>query len=183
MAEQTANASVLGSVPPTLREDLLLDIDRSSPVPLYFQVASRIEQAIASGELPAGSRLENEIALAHRLNLSRPTVRRALQELVGKGLLVRRRGIGTQVVQRPVTRKVELTSLYDDLSRGGQHPATTLLSHEVIAADERLKERLSVTPGAPVLHLRRLRLIDGVPLAVLENFLPEELTDLPVDEL
>ena len=147
MAEQTANASVLGSVPPTLREDLLLDIDRSSPVPLYFQVASRIEQAIVSGELPAGSRLENEVALAHRLNLSRPTVRRALQELVGKGLVVRRRGIGTQVVQRPVTRKVELTSLYDDLSRGGQHPATTLLSHEVIAADERLTERLSLTPG------------------------------------
>src|SRR5579862_1495036 len=111
MTDTTARAPVLDSTPATLREELFLDIDRSSPVPLYFQVASRIEQAIVSGELPAGSRLENEIALVQRLNLSRPTVRRALQELVGKGLLVRRRGIGTQVVQRPVTRKVELTSL------------------------------------------------------------------------
>ena len=183
MAEKTANASAVDTGPTTLREDLFLDIDRSSPVPLYFQVASRIEQAIVSGDLPAGSRLENEVALVDRLNLSRPTVRRALQELVGKGLLVRRRGIGTQVVQRPVTRKVELTSLYDDLSRGGQHPATTLLSHEVIAADERLVERLPLALGAPVLHIRRLRLTNGIPLAVMENFLPEEFTDLPVDEL
>src|SRR5579862_8118835 len=180
MTDTTARPS---PAPATLREELFLDIDRSSPVPLYFQVASRIEQAIVSGELPAGSRLENEIALVHRLNLSRPTVRRALQELVGKGLVVRRRGIGTQVVQRPVTRKVELTSLYDDLSRGGQRPGTTLLSHEVVAADERLAERLSLAAGAPVLHLRRLRLTDGVPLAVMENFLPEEFTDLPVAEL
>ena len=183
MAEKTADASAFDSAPAALGEGLLLDIDRSSPVPLYFQVASRLEQAILSGELPAGSRLENEIALVRRLNLSRPTVRRALQELVGKGLLVRRRGIGTQVVQRPVTRKVELTSLYDDLSRGGQHQGTTLLSHKVIAADERLAERLSLPPGVPVLHLRRLRLTNGIPLAVLENFLPEEFTDLPVGEL
>ncbi len=183
MTDTTARAPVPGTAPAMLREELFLDIDRSSPVPLYFQVASRIEQAIASGVLPAGSRLENEIALVERLGVSRPTVRRALQELVGKGLLVRRRGVGTQVVQRPVTRKVELTSLYDDLSRGGQRPTTTLLSHEVIAADEQLAERLSLAAGAPILHLRRLRLTGGIPLAVLENFLPEEFTDLPVAEL
>lgn len=183
MAKKTAQVSAPSAAAATLREELFVDIDRSSPVPLYFQVASRIEEAIASGELPAGSRLENEIALVERLNLSRPTVRRALQELVSKGLLVRRRGVGTQVVQRPVTRKVELTSLYDDLDRGGQHPATRLLSHAVIGADEQLAERLSLTPGAPLLHLRRLRLTGGTPLAVMENFLPEEFTEMPVAEL
>ncbi len=183
MAENTAARSAVDAVPTTLREDLFLDIDRSSPVPLYFQVATRIEQAIVSGDLPAGSRLENEIALVDRLNLSRPTVRRALQELVNKGLLVRRRGVGTQVVRRPVTRKVELTSLYDDLSRGGLHPSTTLLSHAIMAADERLAERMSVDRGSPILHVRRLRRTDGIPLAVMENFLPEEFIDLALDEL
>ena len=44
-----------------------------------------------------------------RLGLSRPTIRRAIQDLVDKGLLVRRRGIGTQVVRGEVTRKLELT--------------------------------------------------------------------------
>jgi DNA-binding GntR family transcriptional regulator len=170
-------------VPTALPEDLFLDIDRSSPIPLYYQISSRIEAAIVSGQLPPGSRLENEISLGDRLNLSRPTVRRALQELVNKGFLVRRRGIGTQVVQGPVTRKVELTSLYDDLDRGGQHPTTELLSHEVAEADANVAERLSIAEGSPVLHLRRLRLSDGVPLAVLENFLPEDFLDLRSTDL
>lgn len=169
--------------PALLPDDLLMDIDRSSPVPLYFQIASRLEKAIIDGDLPPGARLENEIALGDRLNLSRPTIRRALQELVSKGLLVRRRGIGTQVVQGPVTRKVELTSLYEDLARGGQHPETQLLTHEVVEADETVADRLAVPGGAPVLHLRRVRLSDGVPLAVLENFLPEEFIDLSKGEL
>ncbi len=163
--------------------ELFMDIDRASPVPLYFQLAGRIEQAIGDSTLRPGARLENEIALADRLGLSRPTVRRAIQELVGKGLLVRRRGLGTQVVQRPLTRKVELTSLYDDLQQGSRTPTTVLLTRAVIGADERIAEILSVPPGSPILHIRRLRSADDVPLAILENFLPEEFADLTEEDL
>ena len=163
--------------------ELFMDIDRASPVPLYFQLASRIEHAIGDGTLRPGARLENEIALADRLGLSRPTVRRAIQELVGKGLLVRRRGLGTQVVQRPLTRKVELTSLYDDLQQGSRTPSTVLLTRAVIGADERIAEILSVPPGSQILHIRRLRSADEVPLAILENFLPAEFVDLSEEDL
>lgn len=166
-----------------LPHDLFMDIDRSSPLPLYFQIASRIESAIESGTLPPGSRLENEIALGERLGLSRPTVRRAIQDLVDKGLLVRRRGIGTQVVQRPVTRKVELTSLYDDLESGQKHPRTDLLVREVIGADEHIAETLSVPRGSEVLHLKRVRYADNMPLAILENFLTSEFIVLTEQEL
>src|SRR6185437_12009546 len=89
----------------------------NSPVPLYFQVAQRLEQMIESGELATGTRLENEIDLADRLGLSRPTMRRAIESLVGKGLLVRKRGVGTQVLHPKVQRQVELTSLYEDLAQ------------------------------------------------------------------
>ena len=65
-----------------LPSDLFMDLDRSGPMPLYFQVASRIEEAIRSGAMPPGARLENEIALGERLGLSRPTIRRAIQDLV-----------------------------------------------------------------------------------------------------
>jgi DNA-binding GntR family transcriptional regulator len=167
----------------TLPAHLFMDIDRSSPIPLYFQIANKIEQAIVDGVLAPGARLENEIALGDRLNLSRPTVRRALQELVDKGLLVRRRGIGTQVVRGPVTRKVELTSLYDDLVRGDKKPSTRLLSSEVVKADRRVAEILSVQPGSSVLHIRRVRSADGAPLAVLENYLPSEFTGISEDDL
>ena len=97
--------------------ELMLDLDRSSPVPLYFQVSRQIEAAIDAGQLAPGDRLENEISLADRWGLSRPTMRRAIQELVDKGLLVRRRGIGTQVVHGRVKRPMDLTSLFDDLTR------------------------------------------------------------------
>ncbi|MFG1922844.1 GntR family transcriptional regulator [Cryptosporangium sp. NPDC048952] len=176
-------APAIDGTPTMLPEDLFLDIDRTSAIPLYFQIATRIEKAIVDGQLAPGARLENEVSLGQRLNMSRPTIRRAMQELVNKGFLVRRRGIGTQVVHGPVTRKVELTSLYDDLDRGGQQPATTLLLHELVTADAGVAERLSVNEGTPVLHLRRLRLSDGVPLAVMENYLPEDYTDLTADSL
>src|SRR5205823_12905330 len=103
-------AAAAAETPASLPADLFLDIDRSSAIPLYFQIATRIEKAIIDGQLPPGTRLENEISLGQRLNLSRPTVRHAMQELVNKDLLVRLRGIGTQVVHRLVARKVVLTS-------------------------------------------------------------------------
>jgi DNA-binding GntR family transcriptional regulator len=167
----------------TLPANMFIDMDRSGPLPLYYQVASRIESAIISGEIPAGSRLENEVALGARLGISRPTIRRAIQDLVDKGLLVRRRGIGTQVVHGQVTRNVELTSLFEDLARSNKHPSTTLLAHEVVAADRKIAESLGVDEGSAVLHLRRVRSSDGVPVAVMENFLPEEFTNITPAEM
>ena len=102
-------------------------IDRQSPVPLYHQLAEQLTHAITVGQLKPGDPFENEIAVAERLQLSRPTVRRAIAELVDQGLLVRRRGLGTTVANRKVHRKFELTSLYDDLEREGRSPRTTVL--------------------------------------------------------
>jgi DNA-binding GntR family transcriptional regulator len=166
-----------------LPEELFLDIDRSGPVPLYFQVATSLERAITEGVLPPGSRLENEVALSERIGLSRPTIRRAIQELVDKGLLVRRRGVGTQVVHGRVTRNVEFTSLYEDLERSGQAPRTQLLSAENRLADESAAEHLGVAVGSPTLFIRRLRLADGVPLALLENTLPEPFAGIDTESL
>lgn len=160
-----------------------IDIDRSGPIPIYFQVSQRIEKAILEGRLAAGSRIENEVALGERLGLSRPTVRRAIQELVDKGLLVRRRGIGTQVVHGQVTRGVELTSLFEDLTRSGKQPTTEILGYEVIQADRRIADALGVNVGAKVLYAKRLRYADKIPVSVMENWLPEDLADISLREL
>jgi DNA-binding GntR family transcriptional regulator len=151
---------------------LSIELDRSSPVPLYFQVAQVFEKAIMDGELKPGDRFENELALASRLNLSRPTTRRAIQELVDKGLLVRKRGVGTQVVQTPVHRPVELTSLYDDLARAGQEPTTRVLEYVVGPASEEVAGYLNLAAGAEVAMMRRLRSSGGQPLALMTNYLP-----------
>lgn len=154
---------------------LAVELDRSSPVPLYYQLAQAIEAAIRSGELAPGDRFENELALASRLTLSRPTTRRAIQELVDKGLLVRKRGVGTQVVQNPVHRNVELTSLYDDLARAGRQPTTTLLEYTIEPPGEDVARELSLADGRDVVRIKRLRLAGGEPLAVMTNYLPLEI--------
>jgi DNA-binding GntR family transcriptional regulator len=155
--------------------ELFVDLDRSSPVPLYFQVAQQIEHAINEGELAPGDRLDNEISLAEQFGLSRPTMRRAIQELVDKGLLVRKRGVGTQVVHGQVTRPVELTSLFDDLTSHHQTPTTVVLTNEIVKASDEVGMMLATVAGSPVLHLRRLRYAHGEPLAIMENYLPQDL--------
>jgi DNA-binding GntR family transcriptional regulator len=164
--------------------DLALQIDRSSPVPLYYQLAQQLEQAITDGRLAAGDRLENEVDLAERFGLSRPTVRQAIQELVRKGMLVRKRGVGTQVVRgHAFTRPVALSSLYDDLARTGRRPRTDILANGLVPADRRVAEALGVAEGSEVVRIERLRWADEDPLALMCNWLPPGLSSYPTEEL
>lgn len=163
---------------PRTTADLQFSVDRGSPVPLYFQLAQQLEAAIEQGQLAPGSLLGNEIDLAGRLGLSRPTVRQAIQSLVDKGLLVRRRGVGTQVVHSQVKRPLELSSLYDDLEAAGQRPATRVLRHAVQPATAEVAAALGVPEGADVVLVERLRLAHGEPMAHLRNHLPSGLLAL-----
>lgn len=147
-------------------------LDRSSPVPLYFQVSQGLEQAIASGALPPGTLLLNEVDLAEALNLSRPTMRRAMQTLVTKGLVVRRRGVGTRVTQAKMRRPLELTSLYDDLASSGQTPTTSVLSFTALEATPELAVKLGISEGDEASELVRLRSARGEPIAKMTNYLP-----------
>jgi GntR family transcriptional regulator len=146
-------------------------LGRNSPVPLYHQLALSIETAIKEGQLAAGDRLENEMVLTTRLGLSRPTARQAIHELVKKGLLVRKRGVGTQVVGSQFRRDERLSSLNEDLTKAGRSPSTTLLHFSVGALDPEVRDALQATDlvDAEFTKVRRLRLADGVPLAILTS--------------
>lgn len=159
-----------------------VELDRTSPVPLYYQLAQALERSILDGDLVPGDRIENEIDLAKRLSLSRPTARQAIQALVDKGLLVRKRGVGTQVVRNEVHRAVELTSLYEDLIAAGQRPSTELLDYRLGRPDEEVADELGIERSDQVVSIRRLRKADDVPLAILTNHIPAELAPAP-DEL
>ncbi|MFJ4961544.1 GntR family transcriptional regulator [Streptomyces sp. NPDC088729] len=162
---------------------LPLSVDRTSPVPLYFQLAQQLEAAVEQGRLPPGTLLGNEIELAARLGLSRPTVRQAIQSLVDKGLMVRRRGVGTQVVHSQVRRPLELSSLHDDLEAAGQRPATRVLRNAVEPATAPVAAALAVPEGSEVHVVERLRYAHGEPMALLRNHLPPGLLDLATDDL
>jgi GntR family transcriptional regulator len=157
-------------------------IDRTSPVPLYHQLAEQLTAAIEDGTLQPGDPFENELALAERLDLSRPTVRRAIAELVSRGLLVRRRGIGTTVASQVIHRRDELTSLYDDMARRGQKPTTEVLDVRD-DVNEAAATALGLPADTPLLYIERLRLAGRTPTALMHNWLPPQFADIGNEDL
>ena len=152
-----------------------ITVDRTSPVPLYYQVAQRLEQAIESGELSPGTRLDTELVLADQLGVSRPTLRRAIEYLVDRGYVVRKRAVGTQVVHPKVRRPVQLSSLYDDLATEGKNPRTKVLALRTAPATDLVAHALGVEEGSPVVALERL--------AVMRNWLPPDMVTLDARSL
>ncbi len=158
-------------------------IERASPVPLYHQLAEQLIAAIEDGRLQPGDPFENEMALAERLEMSRPTVRRAIAELVGRGLLVRRRGVGTTVASQVIHRRDELTSLYDDIVRKGQKPRTEVLSFSPAQVDATAAAALDLPADTPLLSIERLRYAGDTPTALMHNWLPPQYSDLTQEDL
>lgn len=150
----------------------LITIDRASGTPLYEQIAVPIEAAILSGELPAGAMIEDEVSMANRLDVARPTARRALQELAAKGLVTRRRGVGTRVTPPHVHRPMKLSSLNEDLSEAGFQPSTKVLHYQVRPATPEEATELELAPDDAVLSISRIRYADDHPLALLTNVMP-----------
>lgn len=164
-------------------QNLFLNLDRTGPVPLYYQIANRLREAIENGELAAGARIENEQTLVEQLGISRPTIRRAFQELVNEGLLVRQRGIGTQVVGGTPLREINISSLSDDLQLGEHDLSTRVLLHEQIVPVQEVLDKLGLPPESTVLHSRRLRFSNGVPFAIFEDFLHPDFLSIMQDQL
>jgi DNA-binding GntR family transcriptional regulator len=169
---------------PTKHHTIDIAIDRAGPVPLYFQVLQELEWAIADGRIERGAFLENEIALAERWQLSRPTVRRAIQELVDQGLLVRQRGVGTQVVNDEIRKAGQVSSLHDELLASGQAPSTIVLAFETMIGDASKTDALGLPRGSMVLYVERCRLANGRRLALMRNWvLPSAAGNLTADDL
>ena len=152
-----------------------ITIDRTSKTPLHTQISEPLASLILDGTLPAGTRLEDELSMAKRLEVSRPTARQAFQHLVDRGLVKRRRGVGTIVSPMHVHRPMQLTSLLSDLSAAGHTTSTTVLDYTTREADAEDAEHLEVEEGTAVISCPRVRCADGEPIAVLSNLVPASI--------
>lgn len=160
-----------------------LSLDRSSTVPLYDQLASQMRAAIDDGTLAPGDPFENELSLAARLQVSRPTVRKAIAQLVDDGLLVRHRGIGTRVASPVVHQRDDLTPLFDELDRTGRRPTTQVVRLVPARRNKVAATALGLDPRTPLVYLERVRWSDGRPLVVLRSWLPPGLPPLDAADL
>jgi GntR family transcriptional regulator len=116
--------------------------------------------------LDVGSAIPSERQLSVDLEVSRLTVRAALDELVREGYLVRRQGAGTFVAAPKVAKGMDVSSFSEDMRARGLTPASRTLELNVVPAGARLGRLLHVSPSEPVVAARRLRLADGDPMAI-----------------
>jgi GntR family transcriptional regulator len=147
-----------------------------SPPPLYENVESALSAGIADGSLPPETQLPPEESLVDRFKVSRTTVRKAIQNLVERGLVEIRRGKGTFVTQPKITQELtELTGFVEDMQALGRTPSARLLDKRIVAADETVARHLALPPGTLVFRLQRVRLADNVPMSFDETYLPRGL--------
>ncbi|HJT58354.1 MAG TPA: GntR family transcriptional regulator [Ktedonobacteraceae bacterium] len=148
-------------------------LERSNPLPLYYQLKEVLRQQIRAGHLAPHSAIPSEPELVASYHVSRATVRQALTELVHEGLLYRLHGKGTFVCEPRVQQTVsELTSLSEDLRKRGKKPGGLLIVSELVRGSEAIRKNLQLTDEEQAIRLERLRTADDVPIAYEIDYLP-----------
>lgn len=160
-------------------EKTVFHIDRDAPEPLYYQLKQVFRTQICNGILKPGDAIPPERELVNRYDVSRMTVRLAIQELVQEGLIVKYQGKGTFVAQPKIKRSLsELRSFSEDMSASGLHPGSRLMDLREENASEQVCEALNIAPGTKITIVERVRTVDNEePLSLSRSFLhlPEEV--------
>lgn len=149
-------------------------VDRyADPTPLYARIESSLAADIIQGAIPAGAQLPNEDRLVEQFDVSRTTVRKAIQNLVNRKLVEIRRGKGTFAVQPKIAQELtELSGFVEDMQALGRNPTARLIDKQVVAADDAVARQLALAPGTRVMRIQRIRLADGVAMSFDETYLP-----------
>jgi GntR family transcriptional regulator len=146
---------------------------REAPDPLYTQLKDSLTAEIATGRYRPHQRLPSERELSIRFKVSRMTVRQALLELARDGVIYTRTGKGTFVAEPKIIQQLRaLTGFTQDVRARGGKPSSRVLEARVIPATPEVAAALRITPGAEVILISRLRLSNGVPLAIENAHLP-----------
>jgi GntR family transcriptional regulator len=153
------------NVLPTLSQ-VLPPLDETSAQPLYQQLQRALRGAIENGIIGPDDALPPERDLAEMLGVSRITVRKAIDELVEDGLLIRKQGSGTFVSNRVEKNFAKLTSFSEDMRARGREPRSVWLNRAegTVTPEESLTLRSS--PGTPVFRFHRIRYADDAPMAI-----------------
>ncbi len=148
-------------------------LQRESPDPLYSQLKESLVSDISAGQYAPHQRLPSERELSIRYNVSRMTVRQALLELARDGIIYTRTGKGTFVAEPKIDQRLRtLSGFTQDVNARGGRPSSRVLEFKVISATPDIAAAIGLTPGTEVYMLSRLRLADGVPLALETAYLP-----------
>jgi GntR family transcriptional regulator len=153
----------------------LFRLNRQGKLPLYDLIEQNFRDLISSSQLKPGEAVPPEFELASIYNVSRLTVRRALDELARQGWINRRHGVGTFIANPTVTQIVPSKLSFTEQMRAiGRQPSSRLISCQVIPAETGIASHLKLQPGDPVIAITRVRLADDEPILLETSYLSQQ---------
>ena len=150
-----------------------MKLDMNAETPLYMQLKEAIKAAIKDGTYPDNEKIPTEIELSEYYDVSRITVRRAVEELCQENYLVKRQGKGTFVKSRKIQRKMEhLLGFADACKANGCIPSRLVVKRSVIELSDEDAKTMNVPAGAKAVLIERIDLADGIPMIYESNLFP-----------
>lgn len=158
-------------------------IDKTIPVPLFYQLKTLILDEIKQNHYKAGDMIPTEEEISSIFEISRTTIRQAVTELVQEGWLYRVKGKGTFVSQPKIEHSFikKLESFNDEMKHIGLVPSTELLKCEIVTASESVAKGLRINEKDQVIYLFRKRMADGEPIVTIQTYLPYPTCDFVLE--
>lgn len=149
-----------------------MEINKNIPVPLYYQLKELLQNDIAKGKYEPGDLIPTEVKLMEKYDLSRTTVRQAINALVYEGYLDRKKGVGTTVLSRDDSN--DQGNLPNQIKLNGYAVSTKLQGLESIRADSSIADKLDININDKVYVMERVRYGDDIPLVYSRTFIAEK---------
>jgi GntR family transcriptional regulator len=147
-------------------------IMRNDLVPIYHQLYQILRDRILSGEWQTGDLLPPEPELMAIYDVSRITVRKAVELLANENLVYKRRGKGTFVSMATLKSDASrIVGFEDDMAQRGMTPSTRLITKDVVTVSRVTAEKMNMEVGDELAFIKRLRLADGDPILLEEVYL------------
>ncbi|NLM12447.1 MAG: GntR family transcriptional regulator [Epulopiscium sp.] len=146
-------------------------------VPKYLQIKNDIINAIKSGELKPGDKVDSESVLKKKYNVSSITVRKAFNDLINENYLIGVQGVGTFVAKERINRKLTSISFSDELLQQGYKIDMQVDKIEEMI-NERIAEKLEIPPDQSIICVKRIRMVNNEPVAYQSSFMDSRVFSL-----
>ncbi len=155
--------------------ETMTGVVKSGFIPYYYQLKEIIYKSIKTEEIKPGQILSPERELCTKYQVSRITVRKAMDLLVQEGLIYREKGRGTFVAKPPLEQPAQIISFTEQMERKGLKSSTRVLETKIFSWDKEIADCLSLNVDEEIVLVKRLRLANDEPVALESSYLPHKL--------